>query len=114
MGWWGGQVADIEAEGNRVGPEMLEYIHRSKTAALIRASITAGALSAGAPEVDVKRLREFGENDRLGVSSNRRHSGRRRIFRRAGKDRGQGISHNKRLRIHRCSAWRNRMKLQMN
>jgi geranylgeranyl diphosphate synthase, type II len=60
-GMVGGQVADIEAEGNRVGPEMLEYIHRSKTAALIRASITAGALSAGAPEADVKRLREFGE-----------------------------------------------------
>jgi geranylgeranyl diphosphate synthase type II len=60
-GMVGGQVADIEAEGNRVGPEMLEYIHRSKTAALIRASITAGALSAGAPETDVLRLRQFGE-----------------------------------------------------
>jgi geranylgeranyl diphosphate synthase type II len=60
-GMVGGQVADIEAEGNRVGPEMLEYIHRSKTAALIRASITAGALSAGAPEADVARLRGFGE-----------------------------------------------------
>jgi geranylgeranyl diphosphate synthase, type II len=60
-GMVGGQVADIEAEGNRVGPEMLEYIHRSKTAALIRASITAGAISAGAPEADVLRLREFGE-----------------------------------------------------
>ena len=60
-GMVGGQVADIEAEGNRVGPEMLEYIHRSKTAALIRASITAGAISAGAPEEDVARLSSFGE-----------------------------------------------------
>src|SRR6201988_3505862 len=48
-GMVGGQVADLEAEGKEVGPEMLEYIHRSKTAALIRASITAGALCAGAP-----------------------------------------------------------------
>jgi geranylgeranyl diphosphate synthase, type II len=60
-GMVGGQVADIEAEGNRVGPETLEYIHRSKTAALIRAAITAGALSASAPEEDVVRLRRFGE-----------------------------------------------------
>jgi geranylgeranyl diphosphate synthase, type II len=60
-GMVGGQVADIEAEGKAVGPEMLEYIHRSKTAALIRASITAGALCAGVPDDDVARLRRFGE-----------------------------------------------------
>src|SRR5262249_235242 len=29
-GMVGGQVADLEAEGKAVGPEMLEYIHRSK------------------------------------------------------------------------------------
>jgi geranylgeranyl diphosphate synthase, type II len=60
-GMVGGQVADLEAEGKPVGPEMLEYIHRSKTAALIRASITAGALCAGAPAEDVARLRRFGD-----------------------------------------------------
>ena len=60
-GMVGGQVADLEAEGKPVGPEMLEYIHQSKTAALIRASITAGALCAGAPAEDVARLRRFGE-----------------------------------------------------
>jgi len=60
-GMVGGQVADIEAEGKRVDPQMLEYIHRSKTAALIRASVTAGALCAGAPPEDVARLRRFGE-----------------------------------------------------
>jgi geranylgeranyl diphosphate synthase type II len=60
-GMVGGQVADLEAEGRPVTPQMLEYIHRSKTAALIRASITAGALSIGAPEEDVSRLRRFGE-----------------------------------------------------
>jgi geranylgeranyl diphosphate synthase type II len=60
-GMVGGQVADLEAEGKRILPEMLEYIHRSKTAALIRASITSGALCAGASTEDVSRLRSFGE-----------------------------------------------------
>jgi geranylgeranyl diphosphate synthase, type II len=60
-GMVGGQVADLEAEGRRTDPEMLEYIHRSKTAALIRASVTAGALCAGASTDDVARLRRFGE-----------------------------------------------------
>jgi geranylgeranyl diphosphate synthase, type II len=60
-GMVGGQVADIEAEGKRVDRQMLEYIHRSKTAALIRAAITAGALCAGAGADDVARLRRFGE-----------------------------------------------------
>jgi geranylgeranyl diphosphate synthase type II len=60
-GMVGGQVADIEAEGKRVEPQMLEYIHRSKTAALIRASITAGALCAGAAPDEVACLRRFGE-----------------------------------------------------
>jgi len=60
-GMVGGQVADLEAGGKGVGPETLKYIHLSKTAALIRASITAGAICAGAPDRDVARLRSFGE-----------------------------------------------------
>jgi geranylgeranyl diphosphate synthase type II len=60
-GMVGGQVADIEAERKPVDEKMLEYIHRSKTAALIRASVTAGALCAGAGQDDVRRLGRFGE-----------------------------------------------------
>jgi geranylgeranyl diphosphate synthase type II len=60
-GMVGGQVADLEAEGKKVGAEMLEYIDRSKTAALIRASVTSGALCTGASPEDVARLRRFGE-----------------------------------------------------
>src|SRR5258707_5298066 len=60
-GMVGGQVADIEAEGKPVDPQMLEDIHRSKTAALIRASITAAAFCAGAGAEDGARLRRFGE-----------------------------------------------------
>jgi geranylgeranyl diphosphate synthase type II len=61
-GMVGGQVADLEAEGKRVAPEMLEYIHHAKTAALIRASVASGALCAGASAEDVARLRRYGES----------------------------------------------------
>lgn len=64
-GMVGGQVADLEAEGKQIAPEMLEYIHRAKTAALIRASVTSGALCAGAGIEDVKRLRRFGDTTGL-------------------------------------------------
>jgi geranylgeranyl diphosphate synthase, type II len=60
-GMVGGQVADLESEGKRVEAQTLEYIHRSKTAALIRASVSTGAISAGAGIADVARLRKFGE-----------------------------------------------------
>ena len=60
-GMVGGQVADLEAERQKIEPDMLEYIHRSKTAALIRASVTSGALCASVPTDDVARLCRFGE-----------------------------------------------------
>jgi len=47
-GMVGGQVADLEAEGKKVGADVLDYIHLHKTAALIRASITVGARLSGA------------------------------------------------------------------
>ncbi|MGH9686707.1 MAG: polyprenyl synthetase family protein [Candidatus Acidiferrales bacterium] len=60
-GMVGGQVADFEAGGKPVDPATLEYIHRSKTAALIRGSIVGGAIAGGAPDTDVERLRRFGD-----------------------------------------------------
>jgi geranylgeranyl diphosphate synthase type II len=60
-GMVGGQVADLEAEGKNAGSEMLQYIHRSKTAALIRASVASGALCAGASQHDLHSLKQFGE-----------------------------------------------------
>jgi geranylgeranyl diphosphate synthase, type II len=61
-GMVGGQVADLEAEKTRADLATLEYIHRSKTAALIRAACVAGAISGGASDSNVERLRNFGEN----------------------------------------------------
>ena len=59
-GMIGGQVVDLEAEHTRPTAEMLEYIHRSKTAALITASLVGGGLYAGAKDSQVARLRAFG------------------------------------------------------
>lgn len=46
-GMCGGQALDLAAEGQRVGLEQLEQIHRHKTGALIRAAVRLGALAAG-------------------------------------------------------------------
>jgi geranylgeranyl diphosphate synthase type II len=59
-GMIGGQVVDLEAEHTQPTAEMLEYIHRSKTAALITASLVSGGLYAGAKDSEVGRLRAFG------------------------------------------------------
>jgi geranylgeranyl diphosphate synthase type II len=61
-GMIGGQVADLEAERKQVNAPELEYIHRSKTGALIRASIVAGGIAGGAANEDVERLRRFGDH----------------------------------------------------
>ena len=60
-GMIGGQVADLEATQQDPGPEMLEYIHRSKTAALFRASVTMGAIAEGADAATLARLAKFGK-----------------------------------------------------
>lgn len=59
-GMIGGQVVDLEAEHTKPSPEMLEYIHRSKTAALITASLVSGGLYAGAKQSETEKLRAFG------------------------------------------------------
>ena len=59
-GMIGGQVVDLESEHTRPTAEMLEYIHRSKTAALITASLVSGGLYAGAKDNQVAKLRAFG------------------------------------------------------
>ncbi len=59
-GMIGGQVVDLEAEHTKPTAQMLEYIHRSKTAALITASVVSGGLYAGATDSQVGKLRAFG------------------------------------------------------
>ena len=80
-GMIGGQTADIEAEnlGDKVTTEQLLFIHEHKTAALIQASMMAGAVLAGADEEQValveKAAYEIGvafqiQDDILDVTSN--------------------------------------------
>lgn len=59
-GMVGGQLLDLRAEGEAVSFEALERIHLGKTASLIRACCTMGAVAAGAPEDTVGRLTRFG------------------------------------------------------
>jgi geranylgeranyl diphosphate synthase type II len=61
-GMIGGQVVDLEAEHTKPDIKMLEYIHRSKTAALITASVVSGGLFAGAENSGVASLRAFGQS----------------------------------------------------
>jgi len=55
-----GQVMDLEAEHTRADVQTLEYIHRSKTAALITASVVSGGIFAGGSDADIAKLRQFG------------------------------------------------------
>jgi geranylgeranyl diphosphate synthase type II len=48
-GMIGGQVVDLEAEHKKPDLATLEYIHRSKTAALITASVVSGGCTPGQP-----------------------------------------------------------------
>lgn len=59
-GMIGGQVLDLEAEHKKPDAETLEYIHRSKTAALITASVVSGGIYAGASDQQVEYLRCYG------------------------------------------------------
>ena len=57
----GGQVADLEAEGQHVSPEEIAVIHSRKTGALIRGSVRIGAILAGAQPDLLTRLTTYGE-----------------------------------------------------
>jgi geranylgeranyl diphosphate synthase type II len=59
-GMIGGQVKDLEAERQKPDAATLEYIHRSKTGALITASLVSGGLYAGSGPTEIQRLRDFG------------------------------------------------------
>jgi geranylgeranyl diphosphate synthase type II len=62
----GGQVADIENEKKQVSDATLEYIHRSKTGAMIRASVVVGGIIAGASESQIEKLSDYGA--RIGLA----------------------------------------------
>lgn len=61
FGMLGGQMADIEAEGKENSLEQIEFIHKHKTGALIRASVRIGAMLAGIDKPTFDSLSLYGE-----------------------------------------------------
>jgi geranylgeranyl diphosphate synthase type II len=59
-GMIGGQVVDLESEGKEVSTRVLEYIHYSKTGALLKACVRCGAMAAAANRDEMRSLTEFG------------------------------------------------------
>lgn len=59
----GGQVVDLASEGKTdVSLETLTFIHNHKTAALLEASVTSGAILAGASEADLSKLAHYAQH----------------------------------------------------
>jgi geranylgeranyl diphosphate synthase type II len=61
-----GQVQDILSEGQPGDAETVAFIHLRKTASLLRAAAVSGAILAGADEVTVRALSNYG--DALGLA----------------------------------------------
>jgi geranylgeranyl pyrophosphate synthase len=59
-GMIGGQLLDLEGEGESLSVDQLERIHSLKTGALIAASVRLGGMAAGADESRIAALDEYG------------------------------------------------------
>lgn len=57
-GMLGGQSVDVENDGKPVGKDVLDYIYKNKTSALIECAMMTGAVLAGAPEEAVAKIEE--------------------------------------------------------
>lgn len=56
-----GEYVDTEYEGKQISEDYLEYMHKNKTGALIKASIKIGAILADANDNDIEKLSQFAE-----------------------------------------------------
>lgn len=61
-GMIGGQVVDVESEGQAVSREKLNFIYRLKTSALIESSMMIGAVLAGTSEDETDKIRRTAED----------------------------------------------------
>lgn len=61
LGMVGGQVADLESEGESPDEDRVRWIHDHKTAALIRASLLVGAHAGGGNLTTLDALAEYGD-----------------------------------------------------
>lgn len=56
-----GEYVDTEFEGKAISSDYLEYMHKNKTGALLRASARIGAIMANAPEDEIKKITKYSE-----------------------------------------------------
>lgn len=56
-----GEYVDTECEGKQISKEELDYIHNKKTAAFFKYCVRAGAMLAGANEIDIENLTLYAE-----------------------------------------------------
>ena len=56
-----GEYIDTEYEGKQISNDYLEYMHKNKTGALIKASVRTGAIIAGAEDKDIEKLSIYAE-----------------------------------------------------
>ena len=61
-GMVGGQVVDMESQGQEVAIETLQYIHAHKTGALLTASVLSGGMLAGANDQEIEALEAYGKH----------------------------------------------------
>jgi geranylgeranyl diphosphate synthase type II len=61
QGMIGGQMVDIQSEGRKADPSLVEFIHTHKTGALIAASVTSGAILAGGDQAQIEAITSYGE-----------------------------------------------------
>lgn len=57
-----GEYVDTEFEGKEISNEYLEYMHKNKTGALIKASVRIGAILAGADEENLQALTQYADS----------------------------------------------------
>lgn len=62
FGMVGGQTVDIISEGKEIDLDTIMYIHNLKTAALIEASMMAGAVLGGADEKEIEIVEKIAKN----------------------------------------------------
>lgn len=93
-GMIGGQVIDLQSEGEKVGMEVLNYVHSAKTGALLTTCVRVGGLLAKASSADMNHLTRYGKSmglafqivdDILDVEGNEKQTGKT-----IGKDAARG------------------------
>jgi geranylgeranyl diphosphate synthase, type II len=60
FGMIGGQVVDLQMEGQDIDLPALQYIHAHKTGALIRTSVRSGAILGGGSPAEIEALTNYG------------------------------------------------------